>query len=345
MSNGSKQTKNQKSSTDQKAEAKTSDYYELLGLTKPCSDEDIKRAYRKMAIKWHPDKHVLDSDADKKFAEEKFKEINHAYEILSDPIKRQTYDQFGKDAFTHGTGNGDGGAYQFHNANDVFRTFFQSFGTGGDGDFSFDSIPGMSGGFGGRRVHINLGGRSMNGMNGMSGMGDVDSDEDIQKDEPIYTDLNLTLEELFAGTKKKMKISRKIHTGKTTKTESEILEICVKPGWREGTKITFDNKGDVHPGREPAAMIFIVKQKPHAVFIREDNNLVTTLDLSLPEITSGFSKEIIGLDGEKILIEVKKKGIKESNQIHVIKEKGMPIRKEGKVVGRGDVLVKFNIKF
>ena len=109
------------------------DYYEVLGVDKGASEGDIKKAYRKAAMKYHPDKFANASDAEKKDAEEKFKEINEAYQILSDPQKKQQYDQFGHAAFEAGAGFG-GGCF---NANgfDFGDIFGDIFGGGGFGDF------------------------------------------------------------------------------------------------------------------------------------------------------------------------------------------------------------------
>ncbi|MGB3241458.1 MAG: DnaJ domain-containing protein, partial [Candidatus Omnitrophota bacterium] len=87
------------------------DYYELLGVRRDASADEIKKAYRKLAVKYHPDK-----NPDNKEAEEKFKEISHAYEILSSPEKRRQYDQFGESAFQYGTGG-----FGFHDPFDIFR--------------------------------------------------------------------------------------------------------------------------------------------------------------------------------------------------------------------------------
>ena len=111
------------------------DYYELLGVSRDASPEDIKKAYRKLAVKYHPDKNPGD-----KTAEEKFKEISHAYEILSTPDKRGQYDRFGERAFEYG-GAGAGG---FHDPFDIFREVFSG-GGGGFGDM-FEGIFGSGGG-------------------------------------------------------------------------------------------------------------------------------------------------------------------------------------------------------
>ena len=104
------------------------DYYELLGIDRNTSSGDIKKAYRKLALKYHPDKNSGDKEA-----EEKFKEISHAYEILSDPQKKAQYDQFGESAFQYG-GAGAGGFGGFHDPFDIFREVFSGGGGGGLGD-------------------------------------------------------------------------------------------------------------------------------------------------------------------------------------------------------------------
>ena len=116
------------------------DYYEELGVARNASADDIKKAYRKLAIKYHPDKNPGNKEA-----EEKFKEISAAYEVLSDPEKRSRYDQFGHEAYTS---SGGGGATDFNHAQDIFNAFF---GGGGGGGFSFEDIFGG----GGRRRNPN----------------------------------------------------------------------------------------------------------------------------------------------------------------------------------------------
>src|SRR5271169_2954791 len=93
---------------------KKDDFYKTLGVERNCSENDIKKAYRQLAMKWHPDKHIQDSVENKKIAEDKFKEINQAYEVLGDPTTRKRYDAIGMDAFTGGGfGGNTGGAGGF----------------------------------------------------------------------------------------------------------------------------------------------------------------------------------------------------------------------------------------
>ena len=118
------------------------DYYQTLGVSRTASADEIKKAYRKLAIKYHPDK-----NPGNKAAEEKFKEISQAYEVISDPDKRRQYDQLGHEAYTN-AGHG-GGAYDSRRAQDIFSQFFGGF--GGGGGFNFEDLFGG----GGRRSNPN----------------------------------------------------------------------------------------------------------------------------------------------------------------------------------------------
>lgn len=371
--------------TDRSKTKKTRDYYDILGLNRDCTESDIKKAYRKTAIENHPDKHMQDSPEGKLKAEENFKEINKAYEILSDPEKRKRYNQFGEDDFKGAN------EYQFNQASNVFNSFFQNFGnefnqfsdsgfenfSGSDfSQFSNSDFKQFSGFPNGQRFHMKFNNRHngkshgipnempqgmFHGMphgmphgmfQGMSnGMFDessdfTDSDDSIiTKDDPIFIDLNLTLEEMYNGCSKKMKISRTIYTDQKPKKENEIITIDVQSGWKAGTKITFHNKGDVYFNREPADMTFVVKQKPHNVFTRDGNDLITTIKINALDIQTGFKREITGIDNEKLSINIPKNVIKDSDYMHRIPKKGMHIRKAGKITGRGDIVIKFLIKF
>jgi len=184
------------------------DYYKVLGVDKNTSPEEIKKAYRKLALKWHPDR----NPNNKEEAESKFKDIGEAYSVLSDARKKQIYDQLGEEGLKGQASGFSGGGFSFGNAEDIFKQFFgnenpfDSLGGGGKrGQFQFSGFPGM-GGMGGMGGFGDLGGFSFGGMGN-----DNHNMQDTQPKQspPTETTLSLTLEELYHGIVKKMRISRK----------------------------------------------------------------------------------------------------------------------------------------
>ncbi|XP_047149859.1 dnaJ protein homolog 1-like [Vigna umbellata] len=326
------------------------DYYKILQVDKSAKDDDLKKAYRKLAMKWHPDK----NPNNKKEAEAKFKQISEAYEVLSDPQKKAIYDQYGEeglkgqvpppDAGGAGTtyfSTGDvPGSFRFNprNADDIFAEFFgfsSPFGgMGGRG--------GGGGGGGGMRSRF-PGGMFGDDMFASFGDGTVHMSQGApRKAPPIENKLPCTLEEIYRGTTKKMNISREIAdaSGKTMPVE-EILTINVKPGWKKGTKITFPEKGNEQPNLTPADLVFIIDEKPHGVFTRDGNDLVVTQKISLAEALTGYTVHLTTLDGRNLTIPI-------SNVIHpsyeeVVTREGMPLPKDPSK--KGNLRIKFNIKF
>ncbi|CDY35188.1 BnaA01g08430D [Brassica napus] len=304
------------------------DYYKVLQVDRSASDDDLKKAYRKLAMKWHPDK----NPTNKKEAEAKFKQISEAYDVLSDPQKRAVFDQYGEEGLKGNvpppnaaggssyfpTGDGSS-SFRFNprSADDIFAEFFgfsTPFGGGGAGGSP-------SFGEGGHPHHHHGAARKV---------------------APIENKLPCSLEDLYKGTTKKMKISREIAdiSGRTTQTE-EILTIGVKPGWKKGTKITFPEKGNEHPGVIPADLVFIIDEKPHPVFTRDGNDLIFTQKISLAEALTGYTVNITTLDGRTLTIPI-------TNVIHpeyeeVVPKEGMPLQKDQ--TKKGNLRIKFNIKF
>jgi len=331
------------------------DYYSTLGVPKTASEEDIKKAYKKQALKWHPDR----NPKNKKEAEDKFKELAEAYEVLSDKQKREIYDRYGEEGlkgappptpegegFAPGTGGMPGG------------TWFRS-GGGGPGmrtDFNFtptsaDDI--FSQFFGGRNPFSSMGGGG--GRRGPSSRRFFDEeDEDMpdifggrssgrRKASTIKRSFQCSLEELYTGVTKRMKITKSLldASGKTTAVE-KILEINVKPGWKAGTKITFEKKGDeVDPNIEPADIVFVLEEKPHNRFKRDGNNLLYNASVSLKDALLNPVIEIETLDGRKLRLNMNE--VITPNKKHVIKGEGMPISKTPGQ--KGDIIVSFDIKF
>ncbi|KAM7464560.1 hypothetical protein LguiA_032681 [Lonicera macranthoides] len=307
------------------------DYYNTLKVGRDASEEDLKKAYKRLAMKWHPDKNSVNKNE----AEAKFKQISEAYDVLSDAQKRQIYDLYGEEALKSGqfdpqsppAAGGSGrpysnSAFRFNqrDAEDIFTEFF-----GG----SLDNI----GGGGGRsRVF---------GENVSKSQGSF-RDQAIRKAAVVENKLSCSLEELYKGSKRKMKISRIVldESGKPTTVE-EVLVIHIKPGWKKGTKITFPDKGNQEPGLAPGDLIFVIDEKPHAIFKRDGNDLVLNKKISLLEALTGKTLKLIALDGKDITIPVTDI-VKPGHEV-VIPNEGMPISKEpGKT---GDLRIKFDVKF
>lgn len=302
------------------------DYYSVLKVGRNASEDDLKKAYRKLAMKWHPDKNL----SNKKESEAKFKKISEAYEVLSDPHKRSIYDQYGEEGLKDMPVDTSPRGYRSSrfnpkNAQDVFSEFFgefNPFGTSNGPSFTRSKSA---------RSPFRDGSYSNEG-----------SSSSPRKAQPVESKLPCTLEDLYNGATRKMKISRNVlgAGGKVT-TSEEVLTINIKPGWKKGTKITFPEKGNEQPGVVPADLIFVIDEKPHELFKRDGSDLVMVQKISLAEALGGSTISVPLLNGRILsvpLTEVIYPGYEK-----VMPKVGMPIAKEhGK---NGNLRIKFDIKF
>ncbi|KAA8517407.1 hypothetical protein F0562_017700 [Nyssa sinensis] len=320
------------------------DYYKVLQVDRNAKDDELKKAYRKLAMKWHPDK----NPNNKKGAEAKFKQISEAYDVLSDPQKRAVYDQYGEEGLKGqvpppgaggfgGTSEGGGPTmFRFNprSADDIFSEFF-----------GFPSPFGGMGDMGGTRSSASGFPRSMFGddiFTSLRGGGGEGSGNVPRKGAAIERTLPCSLEDLYKGTNKKMKISRDVidSSGRPTTVE-EILTIEIKPGWKKGTKITFPEKGNEQRGVIPSDLIFIIDEKPHSVFKRDGNDLIVTQKICLVEALTGYTAQLTTLDGRNLTIPIN--SIISPTYEEVVKGEGMPIPKEPS--RKGNLRIKFNVKF
>ncbi|KAG8086843.1 hypothetical protein GUJ93_ZPchr0010g9336 [Zizania palustris] len=317
------------------------DYYNVLKVNRNATEEDLKKSYRRMAMKWHPDKNPGDN---KDEAEAKFKKISEAYEVLSDPQKRAIYDQYGEeglkasaDAGCSSSKNGPGNhRFNPRNAEDVFAEFFGSSkpfeGMGRAKSMRFQTEgAGTFGGFGGNDNRF----RSYNDSVGTSS-------SQLRKPPAVETKLPCTLEELYAGSTRKMKISRNtVKPNGQLGTESEILTIDIKPGWKKGTKITFPDKGNEQPNQLPADLVFVIDEKPHDMYTREGNDLLVYQKIDLVDALSGTTVNLKTLDGRDLVIKLTDV-VAPGYELAIAKE-GMPIVKENG--RRGNLRIKFDVVF
>ncbi|OAA67046.1 heat shock protein DNAj [Niveomyces insectorum RCEF 264] len=363
--------------------------YDQLGVKPDATQDEIKKAYRKKALKWHPDKNKNDSTA-----AEKFKECSQAYEILSDPEKRSTYDSYGLEFLLHGgvpypeggeagaggfpggggggmpggfqgfnfggmpgegggtrtfhfsTGPG-GGGYKFNAPDATFSEFMRSTGGGDDLNDFLSNLAGggLGGGLGGGGGGMPRASRSArSGFSRGGGGGDPFAREARHPTPEVTTverPLPVSLEEMFNGTTKKMKIKRKMfdETGKRTTTDT-VLEVPIKPGLKKGSKIRFKGVGDQEEGGQQD-LVFVVEEKKHPLFTRDGDDVVLNVDLSLKEALTGWKRTVSTIDGKQINLD--KAGPTQPGSSDSYPSLGMPISK--KLGQRGNFIIKYNVKF
>lgn len=282
----------------------TRDYYEILGVNKSASDEEIKRAYRKLAMKYHPDK-----NPNKKDAEERFKEINEAYAVLSDKEKRKQYETFGKEGF-----------HQRFTQEDIFR------------GFDFDEI--LSGLFGGRgRRESRYGGRGGFDFGDLfTGQGTYqDMSRRPQKGEDILFELSISLEEAVLGGEKRISYRK---NGKV-----EEVSVRIPKGIETGKKLRLSGKGMEGRKGGPSGDLYLqISVREHPIFLREGDDLIMEKEVNFSEAALGTIIEVPTLEGTK------KVKIPPGTQSHTkmrLKGLGIPhFQKEG----RGDEYVKVIVR-
>jgi DnaJ homolog subfamily A member 2 len=344
-------------------------YYEILEVPKDASLADIKKSYRKLAMKWHPDKNPNNDEADKNF-----KSISEAYQVLSDPEKRKVYDQYGKDGLSGGGPS--------MNADDLFKNLF-------DGGF-----------FGGRGGFADL-------FGGFGGFSQGQQQQQQRKGTSIKYPLNVTLKELYNGNTRKLKITRKVICGvcngsglkpgksetscetckgrgsqvtvtrqgncimqqqticsscrgvgksvapsdkctaclgEKTIDEARILQVIIQPGMEIGERIILEGEANELPNCEEAGDVII-----HLQLKEEDSkwknigkDLIYTHDISLVEAVCGGDLYITHLDGRILHLDCDRSKVIQSGDIKKILNEGLPDR--GNPNKKGDLYVRLNLR-
>ncbi|VVD05832.1 dnaJ homolog subfamily A member 2-like [Leptidea sinapis] len=324
--------------------------YEILGVSRTASDSEIKRNYHKLAKEYHPDKNPAAGD--------RFKEISYAYEILSDPKKRQTYDKYGLKGLQEG---GQGGCPP----DDLFGKFFDIFGMGGGRprgrargedtihrlDVSLEDL------YLGKTTKLQLSKNVIcSHCNGVGGkLGAVVPCRDCQgrgikityqRFGPNMTrqlqSQCMTCQGLGETISEKDKCTK--CKGKKVVNETKILEVHVEKGMAEFQRIYFRGEGDQLPNTEPGDVIIVLDVKEHEVFQRSPNDdLLIKKEITLTEALCGFQFVLKHLDGRDLLIKHGPGEIIRPGDLKGVRGEGMPHYKNP--FEKGNLYVKFDIKF
>mmetsp|Transcript_46136 Transcript_46136/g.68739 ORF Transcript_46136/g.68739 Transcript_46136/m.68739 type:complete len:373 (-) Transcript_46136:97-1215(-) len=327
--------------------AQAADYYKLLGVSRDATNKEIKKAYRAKSLEFHPDKNKEEGASDK------FAEINHAYEVLSNEETRDIYNKYGEEGIKQHEQGGGGGGGGFGGG---FDDFFSQFGFGGGG--------------GGRRrqqemqtpsveipLHVTMKDlylgveleveyvREVLCVNWQECMSDAQACQGpgirvrTQQLAPGFVQQVQQRDDRCIARGKMWKANCRA-CPKKTETEKIGLTISVSPGMRPGERITFENVADEKPGYTAGDLHFVIMEQPAEQFTRDRDNLYSTSEIPLVEALTGFELNFVHLDGKEFSIKVD--DVTECDHVMRVPGKGMP-RRNGR--GFGDLYVTFEVDF
>lgn len=326
-------------------------FYDLLGVSPSASESELKKAYRKGALKYHPDKNPSAEAA------EKFKEISRAYEVLADSNKREVYDQLGEEGLSGQGGPGGMGG------DDMFSQFFGGMFPGGqrgpqgpqrgrdiqhvlactleelykgktaklalNKTILCPGCEGRGGKAGAVKKCAACGGQGVRIINRQMG--------------PMIQRMQVQCD-LCNGTGDIIdpKDRCKVCNGQKTQNERKILEVHVDPGMRPGQKVVFRGEGDQGPDIIPGDVVFVIDEKPHDVFTRKGDDLYYEAHIDLLTALAGGEFAFKHVSGDWIKVAIVPGKVIAPDAVKVVDGQGMPIPRHG---GRGNLFVKFTVEF
>lgn len=331
---------------------KETKFYDILEVKPDATTAEIKKSYKKLALKYHPDKNNNDDG-------EKFKEISQAFEVLSDPKKRDIYDQGGEQALKEG----GGGDFNFHNPFDIFDMFF-----GGGGGMHRNRGPprgrdtvhpltvtleelykGST-----RKINVTrnvicpkcdgLGGKpgSAKTCNVCNGAG---YKMKLRQIAPGVVQQSHSVCPECHGSKEVIPVKDRCPTcsGNKVIRKKKTLDVEIDKGMMDNQNIRFAGEGDVEPGIEPGDIIFSLDEQPHERFQRRKMDLIYPMSITVGEALTGFRHVIKTLDDRQLIVESKPGEVIKPDDLRVISNEGMPRYRNPFEKGR--LIIKFNVIF
>jgi DnaJ family protein A protein 2 len=337
---------------------KETDFYDRLEVAPDASQEEIRKAYRRKAVKLHPDKNPDDPKA-----ADRFKELGEAYDVLSDEEKRKVYDRYGKEGLSEG-------GYQSRSASDIFSAFF---GGGSIFDILHGGRPGSAGPQKGEDIvsalNVSLeelyNGKTQkmaitrnvlcNKCNGTGTKTGKQADKcagcEGRGVRVVMRQMGMFIQQSQMvcpecqgrGDQVKEKDRCTNCKGKQVVKDRKVLEVAIEKGMRENQRLTFSGESDQAPGMEPGDIVFVLKQREHETFKRAGNDLVMEKAIKLIDALSGLVFSFKHLDGRNVIVRTQPRTVINQGDVLTIMEEGMPVHK--RPFQKGNLYVKFSVIF
>lgn len=327
---------------------KETGYYDILGVSPTATESELKKAYRKLALKYHPDKNPEDP--------EKFKTIAQAYEVLSDAKKRELYDKGGEQAIKEG-----GMEREFHNPMDIFDMFFGGGGRRRGGppkgkDVVHQLKVSLEDLYNGSTRKLALQKSVIcpkcDGRGGKAGA--------VETCGPCRgSGMQVRIQQIGPGMMQQIqsvcpecrgqgeRINEKLRckncAGKKTIRERKILEVHIDKGMKDEQQIRFSGEGDQEPGLEPGDIIIVLDEKPHDTFTRKGSNLLIKMQIELVEALCGFQRPVQTLDKRTLIVTAIPGEVIKDGALKCVEGEGMPQHRNP--FEKGVLVIAFTVNF